>query len=254
MKSGNVLKHFEMSWPEFETYVKKTNYAILPVGAIEQHGPHLPMGTDVIIGEYLAERLAMETGALLLHSLAYTPSFSCRYYPGTVRVSDDTFANELVDIAESLYLHGIETIYVYLAHLGAAAACKAAERKLLLTSKARVVNLLLPGYQEALEKFCHSERWHPIYVHAEEYETSAILAIRPDLVDMSKAVKEYPEIDPLLGSISIPWNEFSASGVIGDATVATAETGQAILDYIFKKSVDVIQIHQDSLKSQSRSS
>ncbi|UCF59961.1 MAG: creatininase family protein [Anaerolineaceae bacterium] len=249
MKSGNVLKHFEMSWPEFEVHAKKTNFAILPVGAIEQHGPHLPMGTDVIIGEYLAERLALATGAILLRSLAYTPSFSCRYYPGTVRVSDDTFTSELVEIAESLYIHGIDIIYVFLSHLGAAAACKAAERKLLLTSKARLVNLLLPGYQEALDKFCSSEKWHKTYVHAEEYETSAMLAIRPDLVDMSKAVKEYPEIDPLLGPISIPWNEFSKSGVVGDATVAKVETGQAILDYIYKKSVEIIQIHQDSLKS-----
>jgi creatinine amidohydrolase len=100
-----------------------------------------------------------------------------------------------------------------------------------------------------LGKFCSSEKWHKTYVHAEEYETSAMLAIRPDLVDMSKAVKEYPEIDPLLGPISIPWNEFSKSGVVGDATVAKAETGQAILDYIFDKSVEIIQIHQDSLKS-----
>jgi creatinine amidohydrolase len=249
MKRGDVQKHFEISWPEFEAFAKATDFAILPVGAIEQHGPHLPMGTDVIIGEYLAERLANATGALLLHSLAYTPSFSCRYYPGTVRVSDDTFATEIVEITESLYQHGIKTIYVYLAHLGAAAACKSAERKLLLTSKARIVNLLLPGYQEALEKYCRSKRWHPVYVHAEEYETSALLAIRPDLVDMSKAVVEYPEIDPLLGSISIPWNEFSTSGVIGDATVATAETGQAILDHIYEKSLEVIQIHQASLKS-----
>ncbi len=250
MKRANMMKHFETSWPEFEAFAKKTNYAILPVGAIEQHGPHLPMGTDVIIGEYLAERLAIATGALLLHSLAYTPSFSCRYYPGTVRVSDKTFTKELCEIAESLYLHGIETIYVFLSHLGAAAASKAAERKLLLTSKARLVNLLLPGYQEALDKFCHSKRWHPIYVHAEEFETSAMLAIRPDLVDMGKAAKEYPQIDPLLGSISIPWNEFSTSGVIGDPTVATAETGQAILDYIFEKSLEVIQIHQSSVKLQ----
>ncbi len=249
MKRGNVLKHFEMSWPEFEAHTKKINFAILPVGAIEQHGPHLPMGTDVIIGEYLAEKLALATGAFLLHSLAYTPSFSCRYYPGTVRVSDDTFTSELIEIAESLYVHGIETIYVFLSHLGAAAACKAAERKCLLTSKVRLVNLLLPGYQEALDKFCRSERWHRTYVHAEEYETSALLAIRPDLVDMSKAVKEYPEIDPLLGPVSIPWNEFSTSGVVGDATVATAETGQAILDHILNKSVEIIQIHQDSLKS-----
>ena len=100
MKPGDVHRHFEMSWPEFEVFAKNTNYAILPVGAIEQHGPHLPMGTDVIIGEYLAERLAQATGALLLQSLAYTPSFSLRLYPGTVRVSDETFSNELVEIAE----------------------------------------------------------------------------------------------------------------------------------------------------------
>jgi creatinine amidohydrolase len=247
MTNGTVSKHFEMSWPEFEALAKEINFAILPVGAIEQHGPHLPMGTDVIIGEYLAERLAMATGALLLHSLAYTPSFSLRYYPGTVRVSDETFANELVEIAESLYIHGIETIYVFLSHLGAVTACKTAERKLLLASEARLVNLLLPGYQEALSKYCRSKRWHPTFVHAEEYETSAILAIRPDLVDMEKAVKEYPEIDPLLGPISIPWTEFCESGVIGDATVAKAETGQAILDYIFEKSLEIIQIHQASL-------
>jgi creatinine amidohydrolase len=247
MTHKKVVKHFELSWPEFEALSKKTNYAILPVGAIEQHGPHLPMGTDVIIGEYLAERLAVATGALLLHSLAYTPSFSCRYYPGTVRVSDETFASELVEIAESLFLHGIKIIYVFISHLGAVTACKAAERKLLLTSEARLVNLLLPGYQEALGKFCRSKRWHSTYVHAEEYETSAILAIHPELVDMGKAVKEYPEIDPLLGAISIPWTDFCKSGVIGDATVATAETGQAILDFIFEKSLEIIRLHQDSL-------
>jgi len=249
MKLGDVHRHFEMSWPEFEAFTKKTNYAILPVGAIEQHGPHLPMGTDVIIGEYLAERLAQATGALLLQNLAYTPSFSLRLYPGTVRVSDETFSNELIEIAESLHQHGIVTIYVFISHLGAVSACKTAERELLLTSEARIVNLVIPGYNEALDKYCQSERWHSTFAHAEEFETSAVLAIRPGLVDMSKAVREYPEHDPLFGPTSIAWNEFCKSGVIGDATVATAETGRAILDHIFEKSLGLIRFHQESLQA-----
>jgi creatinine amidohydrolase len=247
MPEKKIFKHFEMTWPEFEAFVKKTKFAILPIGAIEEHGPHLPMGTDVIIGEHLSERLARATGALLLPSLVYTPSFSLRLFPGTVRVSDELFAQELIEIAESLYLHGIETIYAFISHLGALAACKSAERKLLLSSEARMVNLTVPGLKEALEKYCKSERWHSTYVHAEEFETSVMLAIRPNLVDMSKAVREYPEPNPLFGPISIPWSDFSESGVVGDATVASAETGHAILDFIYEKSLELINLHQSTL-------
>jgi creatinine amidohydrolase len=248
MIHGDVKKHFEMSWTEFEAAVKAADFAFLPIGAIEQHGPHLPMGTDVIIGEHLCERLARATGGLLLHSLAYTPSFSLRFYPGTVRVSDETFSNTLVDIAEALYPHGIKTIYAFIAHLGALAASTSAERELLTNSQARMVRLVLPGYKEAIERYCTSERWHPTYVHAEEFETSAVLAIRPELVDMSKAVREYPDHDPLFGPTSIPWNQFCTSGVIGDATAATEEKGRNILEHIFRESLALVELHQDTLR------
>ena len=102
MLAQKKYKHVEMSWPEFETFVKQTNFAILPIGAIEEHGPHLPFGTDIYIGEYLAEKLANATGGLLLQSLAYTPSFSLRLFPGTVRLSDETFVATLFEISESV--------------------------------------------------------------------------------------------------------------------------------------------------------
>lgn len=237
-----------MTWCEFASMVEQIDFAILPIGAIEEHGPHLPFGTDIYIGEYLAERLANATGGLLLHSLAYTPSFSLRLFPGTVRLSDETFVATLFEISESLYAHGIKTIYTLISHWGALAACKTAERRLLQTSLARIVNLALPGLNEAIEKFCRSKRWHPSYIHAEEFETSSMLAIRPDLVDMSKAVREYPEHDPLYGPISIPWSEFTESGVVGDATAADAETGRAILEHLFERSLTLIQKHQETLR------
>lgn len=249
MIQDEIKRHFEMSWPEFEATLKDRDFVFLPIGAIEQHGPHLPMGTDTIIAEYICERLAQNTGGILLQSLSYTPSFSLRLYPGTVYVSNQTMTATIVEIADALYQHGVKTIYAYVAHLGASTACQAAERELLIKDSAKLVRLVMPGYQQAIEKHCVSKRWHKTYVHAEEYETSAILAIRPDLVDMSKAVREYPEVDPLFGPISLPWNAFCKSGVIGDATVATAKTGLNILEDIFQETLTLVKLHQASLKS-----
>jgi len=248
MSSQMIHRHIEMKWPEFKEFVKKTDYALLPVAALEQHGPHLPFGCDVYIANGLAERVAEKTGALLLETLCYTPSFSLRYFPGTIHVSDENLIKVILDIVESLYRHGVHTVYVLVGHVGAAAACKEAERKLLLTSEARIVNLVMAGMNEAVKTFCESKRWHSTYIHAEEFETSCVLAVRPDLVDMTKAVKDYPEIDPLFGPVSIPWNDFTSTGVIGDATLATAEKGRAILDFMTDKTVELIQRHREELK------
>ena len=248
MNQTNLHRHAEMKWPEFAAFVKKVNFAILPVGAIEQHGPPLPMNTDVLIADYLGQRVAETTGGLLMDTLHYTPSFSLRLFPGTVRVSDQTFANMLVEIVESIATHGIKPVYTLVGHIGAADACKDAERQLLLTSQARMVNLVLPGLNEVVAQHCQSKRWHPGIVHAEEYETSCVLFLRPELVDMSKAVKEYPTRDPLFGPISLPWNEFTKSGVVGDATLASAEKGRIMLDQIASQSVELIRLHQESLK------
>lgn len=240
--------YFEMNWPDFQDYVKHTPFALLPVGAFEQHGPHLPFSTDTIIAEYMAKKMAEKTGFILLPALSYTPSFSLRKYPGTIRVSDETFANQLCEISQSLSMHGVQYIYVVIGHIGAKQACQMAERELLIKEKtAKLVNLALPGLDEAMQKFCTSPRWHPVYAHADEYETSSLLAIRPDLVDMDKAVSEYPEKSPLMGPISIGWDEFCKSGVIGDATVATPEKGAAILDFMISKGLQIINLHQASL-------
>ena len=244
----NCIKYSEITWQDFAAYAGKNPFALLPVGALEQHGPHLPFATDVFIAEHMAEKIAEKTGILLLPSLQYTPSFSLRKYPGTLRVEDELFAEQLCQLAQSLYSHKICFLYVINAHIGARQACQTAERRLLLVQDGmRMVNLTLPGLDEALRKFCTSERWHPSFAHADEYETSAMLAIRPDLVRMEKAVREYPAKSPLLGPVSLAWDEFCQSGVIGDATVATAEKGRSMLDLMIGKALDIIQYHQSSI-------
>ena len=152
MSNKTIHRHIEMKWPEFKEFVKKTDYALLPVAALEQHGPHLPFGSDVYIANGIAERVAEKTGALLMETLCYTPSFSLRYFPGTIHVSDENLVRVILDIVESMYRHGIKTIYVLVGHVGAAAACKEAERKLLLNSEARIVNLVMAGMNEATSR------------------------------------------------------------------------------------------------------
>jgi len=235
MAEQKAHKHFEMTWMEFQDKVKETPFAVLPVGALEQHGPHLPIGSDVLIAEYMAERIAEATGFILLPALQYTPSFSLRNFPGTMQMSDESCSQQLLEIAESLARHGIK-------------ACQAAERRLILENESiRFVNIAVPGMQEAIQKYCTSQRWHSTYAHAEEFETSALLAIRPELVDLSKAVKEYPPKSVLFGPMSIAWDKFCQSGVIGDPTVASAEKGKAILDFMIDKALEIINAHQKSI-------
>jgi creatinine amidohydrolase len=248
LNKNDVIRHFEMTWTAFRDYVKKEPFALLPVGALEQHGPHLPMGTDVVIAECLAEEVAKRTGFILMPALVYTPSFSLRKYPGTVRLSDESFVLQLLDIAQSLEAHGIMFVYLIICHIGAINACKSAERKLILSgSKLRLVNIAVPGMQEAIHKYCESKRWHPTYAHAEEFETSLMLAIQPNLVHMEKAASEYPQYNPLFGPISIGWENFCKSGVIGDPTVATAKKGKDILKLMVDKGVQIIKHHQAEL-------
>ncbi len=247
IEENPAIRLDEMKWPAVAALLKKVDYAILPIGALEAHGLHLPIGTDVYVGEYLGNRLAQATQALLLPAIRYTPAWSLRFFPGTICLTDDTLVQNVVEIADSLSRYGIRTVYALIAHWGALAALKNAERRLLDHPRVRLVNLALPGLDEAIARFCHSKRWHPAYVHAEEFETSVMLAIRPDLVDMDQAVVEYPEKSPLFGPISIPWSEMTKSGTVGDATAATAETGRAILDFIEARALELIRAHQNSL-------
>jgi len=229
-----------MSWPEVENAIEKNSFALLPIGCIEGHGPHLPLRTDLIIAEYLGQRVAEETGGLLLPALLYSQTWSLKDYPGTVSIDTETLAQTIKEIVQSLERHGVTRVFVLNCHAGNLEAIKAVERELQREGKVRTVNLTLPGMEEAIHRFCETPRWHSFYIHAEEMETSIMLAIAPDVVDMGKAVKEYPAKPVYFGPVSISWREMTHSGVIGDATVATAGKGQQIMDMIVARTVAFI--------------
>src|SRR5699024_6051662 len=92
-----------------------------------------------------------------------------------------------------------------------------------------VIYLFYPNMEKVMDQYCDSDTWHGM-IHACEFETSLMLALNPELVDMSKAVREYPEKPDLYGKSTISLGDLSKSGVYGNPELATKEKGEKLLD------------------------
>ncbi len=109
-------KLYELKWTDIETYLKKDDRIIIPVGSIEQHGPWLPLGTDSLIAISLADDAAKETGVLVSPPIWYGWSSHHMAFPGTVNIRPEVLINYLFDIIESLTIHGFKKFVLINGH------------------------------------------------------------------------------------------------------------------------------------------
>ena len=216
--------------------------AILPVGATEQHGPHLPLGTDTFIAHHMATHLAERIRAVVLPVLPISYSWVWRDIPGSLVLSVDTVKDIIKDIAHSIYRQGCQKLIVISGHGANDSAMKYAVRELSDEIALRVYYFTYPGLEQLAARHSETPRWHGM-VHACELETSWILAIRPDLCHMDKAVEEYPpdDISYLYHNSSLPMGTLSKSGVFGDATRASKEKGEVMLREMIDHLVAVLE-------------
>ena len=228
-----------LSWTEFEREVKEKQTAILPIGALEAHGPHLPLASDNYIAVYLATRLAERISAFRLPLLPFGQVWSTANYPGTVSLKEQTLISILKDIAQSLAAHGVKLLVLVNSHFGNLNAMKMAAREVMETTDIKCLIFTHPGLKEAAGKYTTSQWCHPSYMHADEIETSMLLAIVPEHVKMELAVKEYPDFPIWFDYTPVRWEKVSSSGVLGDATAATREKGEKILADILDTMVEI---------------
>lgn len=228
-----------LSWPQVKEVLKKIDTAVLPIGAVEAHGPHLTVDTDNVIAEYLGRKFSEKINALLLPTINYGQVWSLKNFPGSLNISSDTLINLFFDIAQSLEKHNIKVLVVINGHFGNVAALKKASR--IIIEKTSVIPLVFthPGLENAAKGLIESPRAHPAYLHAEEIETSMMLHIYPEKVNMNKAVKEYPKFPEYFRSTPVTWDKITKTGVLGDATVATKEKGQKLLNKILNNMVAI---------------
>jgi creatinine amidohydrolase len=175
-----------LTWEEVRDLDRTKAVAILPVGAVEAHGPHLPLATDVIIAETMARAAAVRLStrgcdAVLLPVLAYTAADFAAGFSGTVSVGPDTLTSLLADIARSLGRHGFTVLAIANAHFdpGHVAAIEAAMAECRRDNSARIVFPDLTKKPWALRL---TEEFRSGACHAGQYESSIVMAARPELV------------------------------------------------------------------------
>ena len=227
---------------EAEAVLKKSPVALIALGAVENHGNHLPLSTDNDLSGAIVQKVAAQLeNVIVVPPIYYGQVWSTSHYPGTISLSNETLKGMLVDIGRSLFRQGVKIFAMINAHMGNLDVMKDAARQLHDELGMKVLYLTYPGIGEISAKVLESERVHPTYFHACELETSYMLYLAPEKVDMTKAIRNYPELPLEFDVTPIPWHNVTDSPVLGDATLATREKGEVIIETAVGNMVRVIE-------------
>ncbi|MBT5874859.1 MAG: creatininase family protein [Candidatus Latescibacteria bacterium] len=250
----------EMIWYEIKEAIDEERVALLPVATYEDHGPHLPVDVDVVLCNEICRRAA----AQIPDEVVLIPPVNHGYSPhhmdfhGTITIRWDTFINYVKDVCCSLAYHGFKRILIINGHGSNTSPLDMAARLSIIEYEGKILCASANHWGLYKTKELGKDLRDSDYggtSHAGEFETALYLALKPDLVDMSKAVDERSPLsasfktDLLAGGHPdgadarlVPyWSSVTASGVMGDATKATREKGEKFLEAGISGVVDLVR-------------
>lgn len=219
-----------MSWTQAREALGKAQVALLPVGSTEQHGPHLPLGTDWMTAQEIARRASKKGGWLVLPTVPVGVSAHHRQFWGTLWVPPDVLRDYVVSVARSLAFHGLRKLVLVNGHGGNTAALEEAARAL---REERIYAFVYVWWRACAEIIAQVIEGGGS--HAAEMETAVVLAIAPELVRTENyemaAAQGAPEWGKKVEGVDIGFDtiDFSASGATGNPSRATVEKGEKIL-------------------------
>lgn len=258
-----MSEHFieRMTWEEVQARIDAgVDAVLLPIGTTEQHGPHMPLDTDCFIARALCERTAAHAEAegaslLVAPTLNVTLSWYHMQFPGSMRLQTTTFLQVFREVCDSLVHHGFERIVAVNGHGGNVAALTVAVNHYLETTGRRV--FLAQWWDLAADVLQEVEG--PM-IHAEEAETSLALALGQRVL-MERATRDAWDRGEAVRAAGLAWTslgqygmrhagpkvvvpmdmlrDITASGVVGDATRARAETGERMVAVLVPRLVQV---------------
>jgi creatinine amidohydrolase len=250
----------EMTNLEVEAFLKKHHTVIIPTGATEQHGPHGPLLTDVLIPQEIARRIAPQIGAVVAPPINYALSYPHVGFTGLVHIRIPTFMALIDDLCASFAASGFKRIVFLNGHYdntyAIAYGCATAAEKLPKDVKAFPVNYWDALTAEEMGEFLGLKNG----LHANFAETSAVLRINPDLVDMDRANAEFPpfpEYTINTGPVhtayffTSPGSVFWAtkSGTWGDARKSNPEAGERYLAAGVRSTLAVLENIENTFKA-----
>jgi creatinine amidohydrolase len=207
------------------------NMCLLPVGATEQHGPHLGTGMDSVNATMLCQAVSRETGTPVLPTLSYGCSLGhSRRWPGTLSLQPQTLMDVIVQIFDWLYSAGFKRLIIVNGHVGNAAPLRCAVdliRGRWDDAMARVCNIAEFSPRVRAEFFADAEDWH-----ANAAETSLMLALAPEMVRSEKISSSDDEDRTKELVFTHPVNRTSKNGVTGFPSRATREQGEKLFRFM----------------------
>jgi len=227
----------EMTNREVEAFLESHHTVIIPTGATEQHGPHGPLATDVLIPQEVARRVAPQIGAVVAPPISYALSYPHVGFTGLVHIRIPTFMALVADLCASFAASGFRRIIFLNGHYdntyAIAYACADAADRMPKGVKAFPINYWDGLTADEVAEFSGLKNG----LHANAAETSAVLAINPDLVDLEHANAEFPPFPEFTVNMAPVHTAFffsspgsvhraTASGTWGDARRATPEMGE----------------------------
>jgi creatinine amidohydrolase len=229
----------DMKWPDVKKAMEDNPVVIVVVGSTEQHGPHLPLSVDVDLPMYVAVKAAERTGALVAPPVNFGYNEKEWKFPGTISLKTETLMAVLVDICESLARSGFRQVLLLNGHGFNTAIVQQVshmvmEKQQILCASVSYWDLIIDVANDLRD----SDKGG--MSHACEFETSGMLYVNPEHVDMSLAVDERPKVEGKYVWLEIierspyyirpRWDILSDSGVCGSPTLASAEKGQVLME------------------------
>ncbi len=250
-------RYDELSWPEVKQAAADGKALLIPIGSIEDHGPHLPLNTDNVIVEAVCFEVSRRAPDEILSLPVLPVGFEEHHmdFPGSLTSSIEVLMTYFADAAISVARHGFTRIMLVNGHGSNASIVELAARKAVLATGA-IVGAMAgnAAVDDVLVRDLIAQRRKSEYGgigHACEYETAMMLYLRPDLVQMDKAVKEMGQLSLKYFNWDHPtpsafawmdwWSRFSETGIAGDPTVATREFGEFLFNATVERMIDLLR-------------
>ena len=223
---SSLLHWSQLTWTEIPVALEAAQCAaILPIGATEQHGPHMGCGMDYVLADYLCRAVAEKTGVPMLPTMPYGCSVGhSRRWPGTIAVQPVTLIELVKQIGDWAYHSGVRRLFIVNTHVTNAAPLRCALEMLRSEHDDLMVAIFNSGTISPRVRefhFADGDDWH-----ANDAETSLMLALQPDMV-RSESIQSADDPDRTDGLVfSHPVNRTSTNGVTGKPSIASSEKGR----------------------------
>jgi creatinine amidohydrolase len=247
-KAMAEYRYNRLTWPEMNDAIAAQKLIILPTGSTEQHGHHLPLDVDI----FLCESVCHEVGrripdkVLVLPPVSYGLNLHHIDFPGTIHIEPEVFIAFCLNITKSVAYHGFQKILIVNGHGSNAPLIDLVARKTVLaTNSLCFATTYFWFLMDAFQKVRKSD----VIAHADEFETSLYLHLAPERVQMDKALQDNDRMGKYTSSDSTAnyfvrfndfWSRWTKTGVHGDPTVASTETGRVIFEAAVEGLIELV--------------